>query len=67
MALEMFHLGDKYYKQAVLLESHGIETKIENDKLIILETSYFRDGSVSSQWIDASDYTIKQIKEFLGY
>ena len=67
MVLQNLHLGDKYYKQAVLLESHGIETKIENDKLMILEEWWNKDGSNGSQWIDASDYTIKQIKEFLGY
>lgn len=51
-----------------ILKSHGIQTKTENGQLMVLEEWFDTITKENgSQWLNATNWTLKQVKQFLGY
>ena len=47
--------------------NHGIEVKTENRRLLILDVYFDQTGKELSNWIDATEWSKKQVYNFLGY
>lgn len=58
-------------KIARILASHGIDTRQHGTRLFALDSYTYMDadGSIctGSDWVDVTDFTLKQIYGFLGY
>jgi len=51
-----------------ILKEHGISVKFEGDSTLALEVSYNPDTNEDfSKWIDVTNWTNKQVYEWLGY
>lgn len=49
-----------------ILKNHGVETKIENDKLFAFD-AWTLNGVAGGKWVNATKWTVNKCKLFLGY
>lgn len=49
-----------------ILTEHGIETRVEGNKLLALELSTF-DGHSHTEWLDVTGWTMDRLLLWLGY
>lgn len=49
-----------------ILSAHGVETKIENNKLYAFEAWTIK-GVAGGQWVDTTGWSNKEVFEFLNY
>lgn len=49
-----------------ILQAHGIKTRQDGGKVQALETGTIN-GAPYEKWIDASGWTLADLKEWLGY
>lgn len=50
-----------------IFQDHEIDVQTDGSKLFILDTVFYPGGRSHSYWIDATGWSLKQAKNFLGY
>lgn len=50
-----------------ILKNHGLDYKIVNGRTIAIEELYNVNGDLKQEETDVTDFTIEEIKFFLGY
>ena len=62
--------NSRFFNQIRVLNSHGINHRIEDDRLLVEEiytTNEDDHVSVRSLWSDLTGYTYRELREWLGY
>ena len=53
-------------KISELLNLHHISHRLENERLLAEEV-YTRDGQTYTDWVDLTDFNLKELLSWLGY
>lgn len=53
--------------KAKVMAAHCIEHTLQDGQLFVLDVGLMQNGSLRCEWKDATDWTLSEVKAWLGY